>query len=215
MTSNAILKQSRYDVSMAIWQESYYFQRNTIHMGAQLLQLLWLVGTGGKLWYIDCLVSHEWCSAVTWTSWRPKSLETPPFIEQLFHAFNKENIKAPHYWFLRTGHWWISPQTFNDWVIFFQNVISFSDAVHLMCNILIWNWSNTVNVKSALWILMPWCFSTMASVATVLTTHPCVSRCLRLTQSANNPETVSLAWRHHDVFRYKPIVLPLGRIYDG
>ena len=29
---------------------------------------------------------------------------------------------------------------------FFQNVISFSDAVHLMCNIFIWNWSNTMNV---------------------------------------------------------------------
>ena len=27
---------------------------------------------------------------------------------------------------------------------------------------------------------MAWCFSTRASVATVLTTHPCVSRCLRI-----------------------------------
>ena len=27
-------------------------------------------------------------------------------------------------------------------------------------------------------MLMAWCFSTRASVATVLTTHPCVSRCL-------------------------------------
>ena len=63
---------------------------------------------------------------------------------------------------------------------FFQNVISFSDAVHLMCNIFIWNWSNTMNAYSALWILMAWCFSTRASVATVLTTHPCVSRGLRV-----------------------------------
>ena len=29
---------------------------------------------------------------------------------------------------------------------------------------------------------MVWCFSTRASVATVLTTHPCVSRCLRVKQ---------------------------------
>ena len=29
---------------------------------------------------------------------------------------------------------------------------------------------------------MAWCFSTRASVATVLTTHPCVSRCLRVKQ---------------------------------
>ena len=37
-------------------------------------------------------------------------------------------------------------QPLNDWVIFFQNVISFSDAVHLMGNTFIWNWSNTMNV---------------------------------------------------------------------
>ena len=35
-----------------------------------------------------------------------------------------------------------------------------------------------MNVQSALWMLMAWCFSTRTSVATVLTTHPCVSRCL-------------------------------------
>ena len=29
---------------------------------------------------------------------------------------------------------------------------------------------------------MAWCFSTRASVATALTTHPCVSRCLRVKQ---------------------------------
>ena len=34
----------------------------------------------------------------------------------------------------------------NDWVISVLNVISFSDAVYLMCNIFIWNWSNTMNV---------------------------------------------------------------------
>ena len=36
-----------------------------------------------------------------------------------------------------------------------------------------------MNVLSALWILMAWCFSTRASVATVLTMHPCVSHSLR------------------------------------
>ena len=66
---------------------------------------------------------------------------------------------------------------------FFQNGNSFSDAVHLMCNIFIWNWSDTMNVSSALRILMAWCFSTRASVATVLTTHPCISRCLRVNRS--------------------------------
>ena len=32
---------------------------------------------------------------------------------------------------------------------------------------------------------MVWCFSTRASVATVLTTHPCVSRCLRVNPIAH------------------------------
>ena len=34
---------------------------------------------------------------------------------------------------------------------------------------------NTINIYSALWILMAWCFSTRAHVATVLSIHPCVS----------------------------------------
>ena len=34
---------------------------------------------------------------------------------------------------------------------------------------------------------MAWCFSTRASVATVLTTHPCVSRCLRVNTCIANP----------------------------
>ena len=54
-----------------------------------------------------------------------------------------------------------------------------------MSHIFIWNWSNELNVESVLMILMAWCFSTRASVATVLTTHPCVSRCLRVNRTAN------------------------------
>ena len=41
-----------------------------------------------------------------------------------------------------------------------------------------WNWSNKLNVQSILRILIAWCFSTRASIATVLTMHPCVFRCL-------------------------------------
>ena len=36
---------------------------------------------------------------------------------------------------------------------------------------------------------MAWCFSTRASVATVLTTHPCVSRCLRVKKKFIAPVT--------------------------
>ena len=81
---------------------------------------------------------------------------------------------------------------------FFQNVISFSGAVHLMCNIFIWNWSNTINVKSAVWILMAWCFSTRASVATVLITHPCVSRCLRVNGLVPN-RWQAITWTNHNL----------------
>ena len=46
------------------------------------------------------------------------------------------------------------------WVIIFLNVIIFSHLVSCNCNISEWIGSNTMNVQSALWILMSWCFST-------------------------------------------------------
>ena len=45
-------------------------------------------------------------------------------------------------------------------------------------NISSWNWFNTMIMFSALWLLMPWCFSTRASVTTVLGMCPCISSCL-------------------------------------
>ena len=92
---------------------------------------------------------------------------------------------------------------------FFSNVISFSDAVHLMCNIFVWNWSNTMNVSSALWILMAWCLSTRASVATVLTMHPCVSRCLRVKRYSQT-KTWSLvvpSWHIHALVNFMIIFI--------
>ena len=55
-----------------------------------------------------------------------------------------------------------------------------SIAIPYECNNLIRNYSNTMHIRSALWILMAWCFSTRASVTTVLNTQPCVSSCLRI-----------------------------------
>ena len=60
----------------------------------------------------------------------------------------------------------------------FQNLMLFSNIVPCNSNISVWIWSNTVNIQSALRVLMAWCFNTRASVATVLSTHPCVSSCL-------------------------------------
>ena len=61
---------------------------------------------------------------------------------------------------------------------FFQNFILFSNAVRYKCNIL----SETgplqwVYICSVLRILMASCFSTRASVDTMLSIHPCVARC--------------------------------------
>ena len=61
--------------------------------------------------------------------------------------------------------------TFKQLGICFQNVISFSNVIPYKCHISVSNWSNTISIYSALWILMTWCFSTRASVATVLHTH--------------------------------------------
>ena len=62
---------------------------------------------------------------------------------------------------------------------FFQNAILFSCVAHYRYNISVWNWSNTMLISSAPWVLMVWYFSTRASVATVLNTHPCVSSFFR------------------------------------
>ena len=68
--------------------------------------------------------------------------------------------------------------TLNQLGHFCQNVISFPLVVHYKCNIVVWNWFNIMNILWTLWLLMPWCLSTRASVATVRSIHPCVSSCL-------------------------------------
>ena len=73
-----------------------------------------------------------------------------------------------------------------------QNEVLITNVVQHRCNIFIWNWSNKINIKSALRILMAWCVSSRASVATVLTTHPCVSQCLRANGFGNEPKTYIL-----------------------
>ena len=75
---------------------------------------------------------------------------------------------------------------------FFQNVIIFSNVIPYKCNILAWNWSNTMNIFSALWLLMVWCFSTRASVATLLSMHPSISSCVAVNKWQSS--TVDLQW---------------------
>ena len=47
--------------------------------------------------------------------------------------------------------------------IFFQNVILDFFIVPYNCNIYVWNLF--MNIQSALWILMAWCFSTMQGIS--------------------------------------------------
>ena len=64
-------------------------------------------------------------------------------------------------------------------IFFCQDIALFSNVVLYNCNISILKWSNTMNIKSALWILMAWCFSsTKAAVATVLSMCLCFWGCV-------------------------------------
>ena len=76
---------------------------------------------------------------------------------------------------------------------YFINAISISNVVHYKCNILVWHWSNILYISSALWLLMAWCFSTRASVDTVLNTLRCVSSCLRVEKGIINHNIAGLA----------------------
>ena len=61
----------------------------------------------------------------------------------------------------------------------FQHLILSSNLVSWQCNIFAWNWNNAMQgFFSALSILMAWCFSTRASIATLLDKQICVSSCL-------------------------------------
>ena len=59
---------------------------------------------------------------------------------------------------------------------FLQNKMLFSIAVHH--NHSVWNEPSITNTKSALWILMSWCWSTRTSAFTVLIMHACISNWL-------------------------------------
>ena len=61
---------------------------------------------------------------------------------------------------------------------FYLNMILVSWVVRSKGNVFVLIWSSIINAKLALWILMPWCFSTRPSVTTMLSVHPCISRCL-------------------------------------
>ena len=61
--------------------------------------------------------------------------------------------------------------------VFFLNIIKFSEVVYYIINVILMSetWYNAMDIGSALWILMAWCFSTRTSLTTTPSKHPCVS----------------------------------------
>ena len=57
--------------------------------------------------------------------------------------------------------------------------ISWCCLLSIWCHV--WNWPNTMDISSALRVLMTWYFSARASVATVLSMPACISCCLWVT----------------------------------
>ena len=65
-----------------------------------------------------------------------------------------------------------------------------------------------MNNHVALWVLMTWCFSTRALVATVLSIHPSISSCLWGNASGDNKAinmktlSSSVDWYHTETEKY-------------
>ena len=107
-----------------------------------------------------------YCAALTHVKCECNSKDIHLQIKNIAKGeINKQQFSNSHLW---TAHW-LPIQPLDNWVIFFSKLMtSFSNAIPFKCIILLWNWSNTMNILWALWILMVWCFSTGASVATIL-----------------------------------------------
>ena len=81
----------------------------------------------------------------------------------------------------------------HNWVYFFKVILflRFSTTIVIF---LVRNWSNTTDIISALWLLMAWCFSTRAAVATQLITHPGLSSHLWVKQQTGEVVEFSHQW---------------------
>ena len=84
-------------------------------------------------------------------------------------------------------------------------LVSFPNIIPYKCDISLWNWSDTMNIYSILWILMAWCFTTRPPVATVLSMHPCISSYLWVNDVINVPYLLQTnlpqPWKYNLVFR--------------
>ena len=116
------------------------------------------------MWHKPCRTFHPWCPCIKTSC---LCIYCCQFISEL-------------HWGAHFNHHGVIGLTLKWPGHCFQNVILFSNDIHNKCNTFVSNRPNTMKVESALWILMAWCFSTRASLATVLSRHSCVSRYLRV-----------------------------------
>ena len=120
---------------------------------------------------IPCYPEHHlqpvwWLRATIMASWITAS-HAPSHVTPCINGWWLKNKAAKELWLLTF-------EELNNFFFFF----SFLIFVFNRCNIFVSNWSNAMDIWTALWILMAWCFSTRASVATVLNMHSCVSSSL-------------------------------------
>ena len=90
--------------------------------------------------------------------WRPKS------YRPCYHYDRILRVLIPHYWLVCAENAQVRITTLL-LSLWWSLVGEHSSIMAHLCR------------GSTLWILMAWCFSTRASVATVLSVHPCLSSC--------------------------------------
>ena len=79
---------------------------------------------------------------------------------------------------------WVNPETAG---IFFFKMLHHFLVFSSLTIISVWNWSNTMNLLTAQYLLMAWAFSVRASIAITLSIHPCVSSCLWVKLTTGTP----------------------------
>ena len=92
---------------------------------------------------------------------------------------NKPEHQQTLYWLGVAGIFWDyrdKGQPLYKWAFFVENVILLSYVISHKCNICASNWTHTLNNQHCRY-WWPGALSTRSSVATMLSTHPCISSC--------------------------------------
>ena len=133
---------------------------------------VWLWLRSSCIFLHICFVENHYFSTHPWRYWQLTYVEARWFVWKIWYfdpIGHGQNVSYTNilFWisdknpgwkyvdyiqtYCRWFHWC---KLLNDWVFFFQNVILFSNDVCKKCDTFVWNWTNTMNIQSALWILM-------------------------------------------------------------